>query len=127
TFNGASAVVATNTYVAGPITVLNSAAQGARRTFSFTPPAPNPPSALQLTATQVSETLQWTDSLNASFYAIYRSTDGFNYAFETTVAQNSTSYTANSLIPGTTYSWRVFAVSAEGALSTALAGSKATV
>jgi hypothetical protein len=127
TFNGASATVTTNTYVAGPITVLTSAAQGSRRSLFFIPQPPNAPMNLTFSSvTQVSMTLNWAASANAAFYAIYRSSDGVNYAFETTLLQNFNTYAATSLTPGTTYSWKVLALSAEGGFNTALAGSQAT-
>jgi hypothetical protein len=126
TFNGASATPVANLYTAGPITVLTSAAQGSRRSFTFTPPVPNAPTGLNFTGvTQIAMTLNWTDSADETIYAVYRSTDGVNFAFDGTAAQNATSYNATGLAPGTNYFWQVFAVS-EGALSTALTGSQAT-
>ncbi|GEM_PF-1141416 len=126
TFNGASNDPVENLYTAGVITALNSATDGARRTFSFTPPTPNAPTALNFTGvTQLAMTLNWTDSANETLYGIYRSTDGTNFTFDGTAAQNATSYNATGLSPATTYFWRVFAIS-EGALSTALSGSQAT-
>lgn len=126
TFNGASATPVANLYTAGAITVLTSAADGSRRIFTFTAPTPAAPTALNFTSVgQLAMTLNWTDSADELLYAVYRSTDGINFAFDGTAAQNATSYAASSLSPGVTYFWRVFAVS-EGALSTALAGSQAT-
>jgi hypothetical protein len=125
-FDGASATAATNLYTAGTITVLNSAAQGSRRTFSFTPPTPTAPTGLTFTGvTAAAMTLNWTDSPNETLYAIYRSTDGINFSFFNTAALNATSINASGLNPSTNYFWQVYAVS-EGALSTALAGSQAT-
>jgi hypothetical protein len=126
TFNGSSNDPVENLYTAGAITVLTSAAQGSRRLFSFTPPTPAAPAGLNFTGvTQLAMTLNWTDSPNESFYAVYRSTDGTNFTFDGTTAQNATSYNPTGLNPGTTYFWRVFAVS-EGALSTPLSGSQTT-
>ncbi|MBL8299995.1 MAG: fibronectin type III domain-containing protein, partial [Rhodanobacteraceae bacterium] len=126
-FSAAIATAVNNTYnVAGPITVLTSAVDGSRRTFSFTPPVPTAPTGLNFTAvTPLSMTLNWTDSPDELLYAIYNSTDGVNFNFFSTVAQNSTSLAVSSLVPNTNYSWRVFAVS-EGALSVALSGAQAT-
>ena len=125
-FDGSSATAVANLYTAGAITVLTSAAQGSRRIFTFTPPAPTAPTALSFTGvTGTAMTLNWVDSPNETIYAIYRSTDGVNYAFDGTAIQNATSYNATGLSPSTNYFWRVFAVS-EGALSTALAGSQIT-
>jgi hypothetical protein len=126
TFDGASAVPTANLYTAGAITVLTSASQGIRRTFSFTPPVPTAPGALTFSGiTQTSMNVNWPDSPNETVYAIYRSTDGINYAFEATAAQNAVTHPATGLIPGTTYFWNVYAVS-EGALSTASSGSQPT-
>ncbi|MDX6696266.1 MAG: hypothetical protein QOF02_3869 [Blastocatellia bacterium] len=126
-FDGASATAVANLYTAGAITTLTSAVNGSRRIFSFTPPTPTAPTGLNFTGvTQLAMTLNWTDSPNETLYSIYRSTDGINYAFDGTAAQNATSYPATSLSPGVNYSWRVFAVS-EGGLSTALSGSQATL
>ena len=127
TFNGTSNDPTENLYTAGAITVLTSVADGSRRTMSFTPPVPNAPTGLTFTGvTGSGMTLNWTDaSGNEDLFAVYRSTDGTNYSFAATVAENATSYADSSLLPGTTYFYRVFAVS-EGALSTALAGSQAT-
>ena len=112
--------------MAGTIPVLTSAADGSRRTFLLSPPAVNPPGG-PLTFTAVSATgmtLNWTDSSNETGYAVYISTDGTNFSFLNTAAQNSTSFVATGLLGGTTYFWRVYAVN-EG--NTALlAGSQAT-
>ena len=126
-FSSASATAVNNAYAtAGPLTVLTSAADGSRRTFSFTPPVPTAPTALNFTAvTQVGMTLNWTDSPDETLYAIYNSTDGTNFTFVATAAQNATSIAATGLTPNTNYTWRVFAVS-EGALSTALSGVQGT-
>ena len=125
-YDGSSATATANLYTAGAITVLTSASQGSRRIFTLTPPTPTAPTTLSFTAiTGTAMTLNWVDSPDETLYGIYRSTDGVNYAFDGTAAQNATSYPATGLIPGTTYFWRVFAVS-EGGLSTALSGSQAT-
>jgi hypothetical protein len=125
TYDGGSATAVANLYTAGAIPALSSVANGSRRIFTFTPPTPTAPTSLTFTAvTQVGMTLNWVDSPDELLYAVYRSTDGVNFAFDGTAAQNATSYAATGLNPGTTYFWRVFAVS-EGALSTALSGSQA--
>lgn len=126
TFDGASNNPVENLYTAGPINVLSSAMDGARRRFTFTPPIPTAPTGLNFTGvTQLAMTLNWTDSPDETIYGVYRSTDGTNFAFDGTAAQNATSYNATSLAPGTNYFWRVFAIS-EGGLSTALSGSQMT-
>ena len=126
-YDGSSATATANLYTAGAITVLTSASQGSRRIFTLTPPTPTAPTTLSFTTiTATGMTLNWGDSPDETLYGIYRSTDGVNYVFDGTAAQNATSYAATLLVPGTTYFWQVFAVS-EGALSTALSGSQATV
>ncbi len=126
TFNGTSNDPTENLYTAGAITVLTSAVDGSRRTMSFTPPIPAAPTGLNFTGVSaISITLNWTDSADEDLYGIYRSTDGTNFSFLTTAAENATSFVDNAVLPSTTYFYRVFAVS-EGALSTALAGSQAT-
>ena len=75
--------------------------------------------------TQLAMTLNWTDPANETLYGVYRSTDGINFTFDGTAAQNATSYNATGLSPGTNYFWNVYAIS-EGAQSTALSGSQAT-
>lgn len=94
----------------------------------FTPPVSlNPGSALTFTGVQSSQmTLNWTNwSTNEVGYVVYSSTDGINYEFETQTAANATSATITGLFSGTTYQWRVYAVT-EGALSNALTGTQAT-
>src|SRR5262249_17921142 len=77
-------------YPTGPITNLNSAANGSRRTYQFTPPTPTAPTSLSFTSiTPSSMTLNWADSPDEQLYAIYRSTDGSNYSFAGTAAANA--------------------------------------
>src|SRR6185503_12152656 len=98
---------------------------GAR--YAFTPVAPTAATNLTFTnVTAVSMKLNWTDNAtNEIGYAVYRSTDGLNYAFVTQLPPNTTSLTQSGLIPAVTYYWTVQPVS-EGALGTALSGSQAT-
>lgn len=127
-YDGVAAAPLTNLYnTAGPITVLTSAADGARRTFSFTPPIPTAPTGLSFSAVvSNSITLNWTDSADEQAYAVYNSTDGINYTYAGAAAQNATSVTMAGLTPATNYSWRLYAIS-EGALSASfLAGAQAT-
>ena len=134
TINTANMVNTTGTLAANqfpldaPMPSLNSPVEGSRRTYVFTPPIPTPPTNLTFTdVTLHSMTLHWTDSPDERSYEIYRSTDGVSYSFITTLPQNSTAYaTPSNLISGTTYFWKIYAVS-EGALSaTALSGSQMT-
>ncbi|MGA8810222.1 MAG: hypothetical protein WB973_20315 [Thermoanaerobaculia bacterium] len=128
TFNGASATPVNNLYVAGSITALTSAADGSRRTFLLTPPSVNPPGG-PLTFTGVAATtttVNWTDSSNEIGYIIYNSTDGVNFTFVGSAAQNATSFAASGLAPSTSYTWRVFAVS-EGATAALSGGPQSTL
>lgn len=128
TFNGASATPTNNLYnAAGPITVLTSAADGSRRTMSFTPPA-STVAPTNLTFGPVgpfSITLNWIDSTNELNYQIFRSLDGVTYTQVGTAPVNATSFNATGLAQSTNYFWRVVAVS-EGNVSTPLSGSQAT-
>ncbi len=118
-----------NTYSVGDIANLNSAADGSRRVYTFTPSvtSPNPPSALNFTAISLSGmTLNWTDSDNEQAYAIFRSSDGgTNFTLVANAALNAVSYVATGLNPGVGYVWRVYALN-EGRMSTALEGTQAT-
>jgi hypothetical protein len=102
---------------------------GSYSKYTFTPNIPAAPTNLTFPGafvTQISMTLNWTDNAsNEVGYTIYNSTDGVNYTFVTQVAAASTSYAAGGLIPGTTYYWKVYAVT-EGGLSTAVTGTQAT-
>ena len=96
--------------------------------YIFTPNVPSAPTALNFTGTAaVTTTLNWTDNAsNEVGYAIYRSTDGgVNYNFLTQTAANATSSTDSTVVPSTTYFYRVFAVT-EGALSSAAQNSVTT-
>jgi uncharacterized repeat protein (TIGR01451 family) len=126
TFSGALAAPVNNIYVAGPETILTSAVPASRRLFLLAPSLVNPPGG-PMSFTGVSATgmtLNWTDSSNETGYAVYISTDNTNFTFVSTAAQNATSFTATSLLGGTTYFWRVYAVN-EGDVSP-LSGSQAT-
>lgn len=127
TFNGALALPTENTYVAGAIAALTSAADGSRRTFLLTPAAANPPGG-PMTFTGVTVTgmtLNWTDSSNELGYAVYVSTDGgATFSFAGTAAQNAITYAATGLFEATPYTWNVYAYT-EGGVSS-LSGSQAT-
>lgn len=97
------------------------------RTYGFTPPIPTAPGSLNFTSVALtSMTLNWTDlSSNERGFAIYRSTDGTNYSFINQVPAGSTSSSQTGLTSGTTYYWRIFAVT-EGGMSSSLNGIQAT-
>ncbi len=96
--------------------------------LTFTPPTPSNPTNLTFSNIQLtSMQLNWTDNANNEVgYVIYRSDDGgATYNFIHQLAANSTSSIETGLLPGTTYYWKVYAVT-EGRLSAALLGSQAT-
>ncbi|MGV3609667.1 MAG: T9SS type A sorting domain-containing protein [Fluviicola sp.] len=124
-----SGTMVQNTITAGNITNLNSAAEGSRRVYRFTPPAPAAPSGLSFSSVGTSYmNLNWTDNAsNEVGYAIYRSLDGINYTYVSTIPANSSSYTATGLSANTLYYWNVYAVS-EGVLSSpVLSGNQSTI
>ncbi len=118
-----------NTYTnSANITNLHSTAEGSRRVYRFTPPVPAAPSALSFPSVGASVmNLNWTDASNEVSYAIYRSLDGVNYTYVTSLAANTVAYNATGLTPNTLYYWNVYSVS-EGGLSTpVLSGSQSTL
>jgi hypothetical protein len=72
--------------------------------------------------------LNWPDFATGELgYVIYVSDDGgATYTYLSQTAANATSYSANTLSSGTTYLWKVHAVS-EGQLGTPLTGTQATL
>ena len=116
--NFASVTTTSNTvsYAAANNAQTNAITSGTA--YTFTPPVPSAPTALNFTGTAaVTTTLNWTDnSSNEVGFAIYRSDDGgTNYNFMTQTAANATSFTDNTVVPSTNYFYRVYAVT-EGAL-----------
>jgi hypothetical protein len=129
TYNGASNIPVANLYTAGAIPVLSSAANGSRRTFTFTPPVSAAPTGLNITAvTPIMMTLNWTDNAsNEQGYVIYRSDDGgITYNFISQAAANAVSSIQTGLNPNTNYYWRIYAVTEGGLSSSALGGNQAT-
>ncbi|MCB0495574.1 MAG: fibronectin type III domain-containing protein [Cyclobacteriaceae bacterium] len=101
----------------------------ANSSLQFLPPAPaDPTGSLTFTGlTNSGMTLNWSDwASNEVGYAIYYSTDDINYFFSSQTAANTTSSTLSGLLPGTTYYWRVYAVT-EGTLSNALTANATTL
>ncbi|MET4141741.1 hypothetical protein [Pedobacter sp. UYP1] len=96
--------------------------------YGFTPPVPIAPGSLSFTSiSNTAMTLNWTDlSANEVGFAIYRSPDAINYSFVNQTAAGATSSVQSGLTIGTTYYWKVYAVT-EGGLSTALSASQATL
>jgi hypothetical protein len=128
TFSSASATPVNNSFSAGTIPVLTSAANGSRRIFTLTPPLPNAAGGpLNFTGVgTTTTTLNWTDASNETGYAIYQSLNGANYNYFGSAAQNAGSFNATGLLSNTNYFWQVYSVS-EGALSSAIAASRATI
>lgn len=122
-----SVTTAANTVSYAASSNANVAALASGNSYTFTPAVPAAPTAMTFTAvTQVSMTVNWTDNaMGESGYIIQRSTDGVNYTQIGTPAADATSFPDSGLTPGTTYFYRVFAVS-EGAQSANLDGSQAT-
>lgn len=106
-----------------------SAVPSSSSLMQFSPPAPSAaPSALSFSnVAKTSMELYWTDNAtNELGYVILNSTNNSNYTFVTQVAANSTSAAISGLLSGTTYNWRVHAVT-EGDLGAAATGTQATV
>ena len=129
TTNGTSYVA--NTYAVGTID-LNSVADGSRRVYKFTPtiPASGPSVLVCSGATSSTTTLDWTaasPTTNIVRYIVLNSTDGgTTYNYVANVAVGTNTYAATGLTPGTTYTWKVVAVS-EGVESTSTTATQATV
>ncbi|MFY7963907.1 MAG: fibronectin type III domain-containing protein, partial [Chitinophagaceae bacterium] len=125
--NSVTSPYAANPLVAatGDIANLNSAADGSRRMYRWTPNIPaNPSAALTFgTITISSIQMSWTDNAsNEVGYVIYNGS-----TFVAIVAANSTSYTATGLTPNTAYTFNVYPYT-EGALSAAPAtGTTSTI
>jgi hypothetical protein len=101
---------ADNAAIAG----LNSATDGSRTVFTFTPaPSTNPaaPSGIAFTAvTPLSFTVNWTDNATNEFgYLVERSTDGVNFALVTSLAANAVTANLTGLVPNTNYTIRITA------------------
>ncbi len=107
----------------------NTAAIAAGTAYGFTPPVPADPTGLGFTAIGAfGMTLTWTDNAsNEAGYAIFRSLDGITYDFAAQTAANATSGAVTGLTPGTTYFWKVFAVSSGSLSAGAATGTQGTV
>ncbi|MCS7074472.1 MAG: fibronectin type III domain-containing protein, partial [Bacteroidia bacterium] len=97
--------------------------------ITFTPPTPTPATGtITFSAvTKTSMTLTWTAWATGHLgYVIYNSTDNTNFNFVAQTAPTVNTFNATGLLAGTTYYWRVYAVS-EGRLSTFLTASQSTL
>ncbi len=118
----------TTTFNNTPQNVLNTVPASSTM-VQFTPPAPSAsPSALSFSAVaQTSMQLFWNDNAsNELGYVVLNSTDNVNFYFVSQVAAGSASAAVSNLYSGTTYYWRVHAVT-EGDLGSALTGTQATL
>jgi hypothetical protein len=115
----------------GPIASLNSAANGSRRFYKWTPATPvSGPSALTFSSVgPLGLTLNWTaasPTTNSVSYQVYSSTDGITYNYSGSSPVGTNSYSLTNLSPATNYFFKVYSVS-EGALSSTIAsGSTST-
>ncbi|WP_296148674.1 T9SS type A sorting domain-containing protein [uncultured Flavobacterium sp.] len=142
TTNTASTVTpaTSNAYLASAtVAELNSAADGSRVVYTFTPPgnATNPvatvlapPTGLTFSAVGGgSMTLNWVEPVPTTGilkYAVYRSNDaGATFTFQSLVNLGTNTFVATGLTPSTSYVWRVYAIS-EGGKSTNLEATRAT-
>lgn len=116
---------ATVSYAAANNAQMDAIAAGT--SYVFTPNVPAAATGLNFTAvTQTSMSVNWTDNAtNESGYIVSRSTDGTNYTVVGTPAANANTFPDAGLVPGTTYFYRVNAVT-EGATSANLDGSQIT-
>lgn len=117
-----------NSNTPGPIPGLNSQNQGERVIYGFTPPQ-TPPAPSNLSFTDISAgsmNLNWTPGAGIISQAIYMSTDNVQFNYIASVSSSENSYEAEGLSPSTTYYWRIYSVT-EGALSSPLEGSQATI
>jgi hypothetical protein len=132
----------TNTYAvsSGAITNLNSAANGSRRIYRFTPPgtaghatitslaAPTGPLTFS-SITTTGMTVNWTAASPITGivkYAVYYSSDGgTTYTFANSTNVGTSTLAITGLTPGITYTIKVVSVS-EGTLGGATTGTQAT-
>jgi hypothetical protein len=109
------------------IAVLNSTADGARTTFSFTPPSGTPaaPTVTASAITPAGLTLTITDnSTNEGYYTVSRSTDNTTFTVVGTVLSTAVAatggtvtFTQTGLTAATTYYYRVTANNEAGGVS----------
>lgn len=97
--------------------------------INFVSPTPTAPAG-SLTIgsiTRTGMTLSWPNwASNEVGYVLYYSNDNLNFFFHSQTAANATSSAITNLLPGTTYYWRVYAVT-EGTLSNPLSNNATTL
>ncbi len=123
TYSTTGIITQTSLVNSSAIANLTSAADGARRVFSFTPPLGPVSAAPTWAPTPISNTttagmkLNWIDNAsNESGYQILRSTDNITYTTIAVLSANINTYFATGLTPSTLYYWKVVAFS-EGSVS----------
>ncbi|MEI6507268.1 MAG: T9SS type A sorting domain-containing protein [Bacteroidota bacterium] len=101
-------------------------ASNSKLTFTPTTPSAAPTSITFSSVTKTSMNLNWSDNAsNEVGYVIYNSTDNVNFNFVSQTAANATTAAITGLNSGTTYYWKVYAIT-DGKLSSALSGTRAT-
>ncbi len=118
----------TNTFSNSPQNNLSTMPQ-TNSQINFVAPTPTVPSgSLNISSiTRTGMTLSWPNwASNEVGYVLYYSTDNINFFFYSQTAANATSSAITSLLPGTTYYWRVHAVT-EGTLSNPLSNNATTL
>jgi len=123
-----NATSTSSTCAYGTANNANTIAISSGTKFTFTPLTPAAPTSLTFSGiTTTGMTLNWVDnSTNEYNYDIWMSYDGINYDRVTSVSGTTYSYNATGLNCGSTYYWKVYAVS-EGGFSSELSGSQATI
>ena len=122
-----SATVTSNSYTASStITQLNSASNGSRRIYNFTPTSTTAPTALTFSNIgSGAMRLNWTDNSSDELgFIIERSTDNSTFTTLATLAANTATYNAINLAPNTTYYFKVSPL--REAKGTALLGNQST-
>ncbi len=132
TYNTTAAITPTSLTNNAVINNLNSAADGSRRVFSFTPP-PAPTGAPTWAGTPITQvttsgmTLNWNDnSSDETGFVLFNSLDDVTYTYFATAPAGSSTYRALGLTPSTLYYWKVAAINEGGASAYTISSSQAT-
>jgi hypothetical protein len=89
------------------VTNLNSASNGSRRVYTFTPPAATAASGLSISNVGAGGmTLNWTAGTTVN-HLVYRSLDNITYTLVASLPIATTTYAATGLNPNTLYYWNV--------------------
>jgi trimeric autotransporter adhesin len=118
----------TNTFSNTPQNNLSAMPQ-TNSQINFVPPTPTVAAgSLNIgSITRTGMTLTWPNwASNEVGYVLYYSVDNVNFFFHSQTAANATSAAITNLLPGTTYYWRVYAVT-EGTLSNQLINNATTL